>query len=143
DERWHGDGNTRKGFVAFLAAAGIAPPPAQDPSVNDVLACASPATNQCNETTGRCELQDRNAPAACTFANPDADKVCALTAPAAGGGGHCAPDNRCEAATFATVFSPAPGVNIGVNGWNLLNLANLFARPDHFRHQAVSHAPPP
>src|SRR5262249_48535261 len=45
DEPWHGDRNTCKGFGAFLAAAGI-PPPGQDPSVNDVLACAAPATNQ-------------------------------------------------------------------------------------------------
>src|SRR5262249_55258088 len=134
DEPWHGDRNTCKGFGAFLAAAGI-PPPGPDPSVNDVLACAAPATNPCNETTGRCGSKDRNTPLACTFANPDADKVCTLN-----GQGHCSPDNHCEAATFASVFSPAPGVNIGVNGWNLLNLANLFASRDNFRQQVVSHA---
>jgi hypothetical protein len=129
DEPWHGDRNTCKGFGAFLAAAGVVvPPPGQDPSVNDVLACASPATNQCNETTGRCELKDRNAPAGCTFANPDADKACAIVP--TGPQGRCAPDNKCEAATFATA----------ANGWNLLNLANFFATRDNFRQQVVSHA---
>ena len=37
------------------------------------------------------------------------------------------------------MFSPAPGVNIPVNGWNLVNLTNFFATRDNFRQQVVSH----
>ena len=56
------------------------------------------------------------------------------------GQGHCAADNKCENGAFGTVFTPAPGVNIPINGWNLLNLANFFATRDNFRQQVISHA---
>jgi hypothetical protein len=38
------------------------------------------------------------------------------------------------------VFTPAPGVNIPINGWNLINPANFFATRDSFRQQVLSSA---
>jgi pimeloyl-ACP methyl ester carboxylesterase len=64
----------------------------------------------------------------------DQDKVCMIN-----GQGHCASDGKCENGAFASVFTPAPGVNIPVNGWNLLNLSNFFATRDNFRQQVVTH----
>lgn len=131
DEPWHGDRNTCKGFGAFLTAAGV-------PGGQDGFACANPATQSCN-TAGRCQ-SNRPDPGAlsCAPSGPgmaDQDKPCMLA-----GQGHCASDGKCENATFAAAFTPAPGVNIPVNGWNLVNLQNFFASRDNVRQQVVSHA---
>jgi hypothetical protein len=133
DEPWHGDRNTCTGFGAFLTSAGVPPPANQD-----LFACVNPnpaaPTQACN-AAGRCQSIDRSGALACNPAAPDADKACMLA-----GQGHCAADSKCENGAFASVFTPAPGVNIPVNGWNLLNLANFFATRDNFRQQVVSHA---
>ena len=133
DEPWHGDRNTCAGFGAFLTAGGVPPPANQD-----LFACVNPnpavPTQMCN-AAGRCQSIDRSGALACNPALPDADKACTLA-----GQGHCAADSKCENGAFATVFTPAPGVNITISGWNLLNLANFFATRDNFRQQVVSHA---
>jgi hypothetical protein len=138
DEPWHGDRNTCKGFGNFLLSAGV---PAQ--AALDLFACVNPApgtgnpTQTCN-AAGRCQSIDRSGAAACAPSGPgmaDQDKGCMLA-----GQGHCASDGKCENGAFASVFSPAPGVNIPVNGWNLLNLTNLFASRDNFRQQVVTNA---
>jgi hypothetical protein len=137
DEPWMGDRNTCKGFGNFLLAAGV---PAQ--AALDLFACVNPApgtgnpTQTCN-AAGRCQSIDRSGALACAPSGPgmaDQDKACFLA-----GQGHCASDGKCENGAFASVFSPAVGVNIPVNGWNLLNLTNFFATRDNFRQQVVSH----
>ncbi|HUM09370.1 MAG TPA: hypothetical protein VLT82_00305 [Myxococcaceae bacterium] len=137
DEPWHGDRNTCKGFGNYLLSAGV---PAQ--AALDLFACVNPApgtgnpTQTCN-TAGRCQSIDRTGALACAPSGPgmaDQDKGCFLA-----GQGHCASDGKCENGAFASVFTPAPGVNIPVNGWNLLNLTNFFATRDNFRQQVVSH----
>jgi len=129
DEPWHGDRNTCKGFGAFLTSAGI-------PGGQDAFACSNPAAQTCN-AVGRCQSTDRSGALACAPSGPgmaDQDKPCFLA-----GQGHCASDGKCENGAFASVFTPAPGVNIPVNGWNLLNLSNFFATRDNFRQQVVTH----
>lgn len=130
DEPWHGDRNTCKGFGAFVTAAGV-------PNGQDSFACANPATQSCN-AAGNCQANDRTGALACAPSGsglPDQDKVCILN-----GQGHCASDGKCENGSFAAVFTPAPGVNIPVNGWNLINLANFFATRDNLRQQVISSA---
>jgi hypothetical protein len=107
------------------------------PNGQDAFACSNPATQSCN-AAGRCQANDRNAPMACAPSGsglPDQDKVCILN-----GQGHCASDGKCENGSFAAAFSPAPGVNIPVNGWKLINPANFFATRDNFRQQVISSA---
>jgi len=135
DEPWHGERNTCVGFGAYLAQAGVPAPIAQD-----LYACTNPAppaapTASCNATNGRCQSIDRSGAAACTYANPDADKACILA-----GQGHCAPDNKCENASFGTAFTPAPGVSVPISGWKIINLENFFASRDNVRQQVVSNA---
>jgi hypothetical protein len=135
DEPWHGERNTCVGFGAYLAQAGVPAAIAQD-----LYACVNPApptapTATCNATTGRCQSIDRSGAAACTYANPDADKGCVLV-----GQGHCAPDNKCENASFGSAFVPAPGVSVPISGWKLINLNNFFASRDNLRQQVVSNA---
>ena len=130
DEPWHGDRNTCKGFGAFVTAAGV-------PGGQDVFACSNPAAQSCN-AAGRCQANDRTTALACAPSGPgmgDQDKPCMLA-----GQGHCVePEGKCENGSFAAVFTPAPGVNIPVNGWNLVNLQNFFASRDNVRQQVVSH----
>jgi len=153
DEVWHGDRNTCSGFGAFLLQAGVPAPVAQD-----LFACVNPApgsatpTQTCNANTGRCELANRNDPGllACDHTQPDADKVCFQN-----GQGRCSPDNKCETLVANTVNGPAfapcfpspacagptpPAGVIPINGWRLINLANLFASRDNLRQQVISNA---
>ncbi|HEY1908667.1 MAG TPA: hypothetical protein VGG91_21665, partial [Myxococcaceae bacterium] len=94
-------------------------------------------TQSCN-SAGRCQANNRSGAMACAPSGsglPDQDKVCILN-----NQGHCASDGFCENGSFASVFTPAPGVNIPVNGWNLINPANFFATRDSFRQQVISSA---
>jgi hypothetical protein len=130
DEPWHGDRNTCTGFGAFVTAAGV-------PNGQDEFACSNPATQTCN-AGGRCQATDRTGALACAPSGsglPDEDKICILN-----NQGHCASDGKCENGSFASVFTPAPGVNIPINGWNLINPANFFATRDSFRQQVLSSA---
>ncbi len=123
DEVWHGERNTCTGFGAFLDGAdpGGAPPG----GFPDSAICTSTPTaaTTCN-TAGRCQLTARTT-ATCAFGTPTANETCLLA-----GQNECAPDGKCEGADFNSAFS----------GWNLLNLANLFATRDNFRQQVIDNS---
>ncbi|HZH02945.1 MAG TPA: hypothetical protein VEY30_04110, partial [Myxococcaceae bacterium] len=126
DEPWHGERNTCTGFGAYLSAAASAPAG----TFQDDRACADPATQSCN-AVGRCQADTRPV-TECAYGTPAANQVCTTA-----GLGQCAPDGRCEGASFATAVTLGP-VSVPVSGWNLLNLANLFALRDNFRQQVIS-----
>jgi hypothetical protein len=124
DEVWHGERNTCTGFGAYLDAAdpGGAPPG----GFPDSAICTSTPTaaTTCN-AAGRCQLTSRTTVATCAFGTPTANETCFLV-----GQNECAPDGKCEGADFNSTFS----------GWNLLNLANLFATRDNFRQQVIDNS---
>jgi hypothetical protein len=132
DEPWHGARNTCLGFGAISG-------------LTDAALCVLPGagTASCgssmvgpNLLTGRC-LADAAHRAACapSVTDPLGDIGCTLI-----GQGDCDQSTAtCEGAGFygdGTTPSPIPDAS----GWNLLNLANLFATRDNFRQQVISHA---
>lgn len=125
----HGERNSCVGVGAVISM-GL-------PGATDDFACAmpgpgnvpDPTNNRCEPTTGRCERRataEAAAPAVvdCTVGG---DLACL-----AAGQGFCRANNKCEGAVFlrsgATATAPL------FNSWNFLNLTNLFATRDNFRH---------
>ncbi|MBL8957142.1 MAG: hypothetical protein JNK82_40590, partial [Myxococcaceae bacterium] len=82
-------------------------------------AAPDPVNTQCQATTGRCIARPGGniTPSACTT-----DATCL-----AQNQGYCTAANTCEGATFAR----------NLNAWAFLNLGNLFAARDNFRHYAI------
>jgi hypothetical protein len=127
DETWHGERNTCTNFGAFADSA--EPPgsgPLPDGGFPDTTICTTfgVAATDCN-AAGRCQLHDRTAVASCAFGTATADETCFAV-----GQNGCASDSKCEGSDFNSAFS----------GWNLLNLANLFATRDNLRQQVISDA---
>lgn len=122
DVVWHGERTTCIGAGAALAAS--------IPNATDDYACASPSArtmpdpvnNRCDQMTGRCVVR-MGTGTACV-----SDVQCmALNE------GYCLPSGFCEGADFTRAASGAPLVN----AHNFLNLGNLFAARDNFRHYAL------
>ena len=118
DEVWHGERNTCTGFGAYLDAAD----PAGAPFPDSAICTSTPAAATTCNAVGRCQLTSRTAVASCDYGTPTADEGCFLV-----GQNQCAPDGKCEGADFNSAYS----------GWNLLNLANLFATRDNLRQQVI------
>ena len=126
DEVWHGARNTCTGFGAYADSASPGGGPLPDGGFPDFAICttATTAPTDCN-AVGRCQLHDRTAVAPCNYGTPTADETCFNL-----GQNECAPDNHCEGSDFNEAYS----------GWNLLNLANLFATRDNFRQQVIDNS---
>ncbi len=120
DTVYHGDRSTCLGWGAT-----------QQPAKTDNEACADPLTMQCQTTgalSGRCVSQTTGA--AC---NPstDGDATCY-----AAGQGRCigtGTTGTCEGGYFKT-DAPSPVDHVLISGNTFLNLGNLFATRDNFRH---------
>jgi len=122
DVVWHGERNTCNGVGAYIRQStgsttatddfGCASP--SDPSMPD------PVNTQCQAATGRCIARPGGniTPASCTVGG---DAVCL-----AQNQGYCVA-GTCEGATFSRQ----------TNAWAFLNLSNLFAARDNFRHYAI------
>jgi hypothetical protein len=118
DEVWHGERNTCTGFGAYLDAAD----PAGAPFPDSAICTSTPAAPTTCNAVGRCQLTARTGVAACAYGTATANEACLLV-----GQNECAPDGKCEGADFNSAYS----------GWNLLNLANLFATRDNLRQQVI------
>ncbi len=122
DVVWHGERNTCNGVGAFIRQT------TGNMTATDDFGCANPANPamsdpvnaQCQPATGRCVARAGGSitPASC----------------AVGGDAECLAQNQgycvagtCEGATFAR----------STNAWAFLNLSNLFAARDNFRHYAI------
>jgi hypothetical protein len=110
DAVWHGDRNTCAGSAIALQA--------MHPGATDDDACADPMTQKCNETTGRC------------VAKASPTKPCTVDAECIPFGLGFCNTTSCEGGDFARNASGTPLIN----SWNFLNLENLFAARDNFRH---------
>jgi len=135
DEVWHGERNTCTGFGAYADNAGKcsgSPICLPDGGYPDTAICTTPtpAATVCN-SVGRCELADRTAVASCAYGTPTANQTCFNL-----GQNECAPDGKCEGADFLNGQNNLPNYS----GWNLLNLANLFATRDNFRQQVIDNS---
>ena len=126
DEVWHGERNTCTGFGAYADGAEPGAGPLPDGGFPDFAICTTAATaaTDCN-TLGHCQLTARTSVAACNYGTATADQTCFNL-----GQGFCAPDSKCDGSDFNEAFS----------GWNLLNLANLFATRDNFRQQVIDNS---
>jgi hypothetical protein len=121
DEVWHGDRTTCTGSGVAIQAA------LMNPAATDDWACASPANPalpdpavaMCN-AAGRCVARAGNG-ADCSAGG---DALCFSLHQ-----GHCN-SGACEGATFATAADGTPLIN----AWNFIDLANLLATRDNFRH---------
>lgn len=122
DVIFHGERNTCTGAGSVLKAA-------LGPNATDDYACASPGANtmpdpvnnMCATTgasAGRC-VKRSGTGTACV-----SDVQCITT-----NAGYCVA-GFCEGADFARNASKSPLIN----SWNFLNLGNLFAARDNFRH---------
>ena len=125
DEVWHGERNTCTGFGAYADGAEPGAGPLPDGGFPDFAICttATTAPTLCN-SVGHCQLVSR-ATTACSYGTATADQTCFNV-----GEGSCAPDSHCDGSDFNEAFS----------GWNLLNLANLFATRDNFRQQVIDNS---
>jgi hypothetical protein len=121
DEIWHGDRTTCTGSGAVLQQA------LMNPAATDDWACAAstnpltpdPVDAMCN-AAGRCVARAGTG-ADCSAGG---DGLCFSLHQ-----GHCNA-GACEGATFATAADGTPLIN----AWNFLNLTNLLATRDNFRH---------
>ncbi|RKH45390.1 hypothetical protein [Corallococcus sicarius] len=127
DTVFHGERSNCVGSAVFLGAA------------TDDAACADPANQRCESdptkvSYGRCVARTEATRAACDATvrgTTPGDVYCS----AVHSQGRCLADNKCEGGTFAlTAGAPT------ISGWNLLNLGNLFATRDNFRHSVVDFA---
>jgi dienelactone hydrolase len=127
----HGERSSCAGISA------AAPIPSSDPA-NPIdtpnEACADGST--CDVTAGSATFGRCVAPTEVTCdPSPTATQPGDLTC-AGVGQGRCKPDGRCEGGDFRRNSARAPVIN----GWNFLNLGNLFATRDNFRHPVVDFA---
>ena len=95
---------------------------------SDDAACANPATQTCDATTGRCIARDQSTATACNPAG-NGDAVCF-----GAGLGQCQASGpnvgKCEGGDFLRGTDGKPVIS----AWNYLNLTNLFATRDNFRY---------
>lgn len=95
---------------------------------SDDAACANPATQRCDATTGRCIARDQSTAVACDPAG-NGDETCF-----AAGLGQCqavGPNaGKCEGGDFLRNASGQPVIS----AWNFLDLGNLFVTRDNFRY---------
>ncbi|RKH09783.1 hypothetical protein D7V97_15555 [Corallococcus sp. CA053C] len=132
DAVYHGERTSCVGSAAVLGTTG---------SVGDDGACADPATQRCETNAasvsyGRCVARLDVDHADCSDAARGpvpADLFCSSKSPSQG---RCAADNRCEGGDFKRNASGIPVIS----GWNFLNLGNLFATRDNFRHHVLDFA---
>jgi hypothetical protein len=127
DTVFHGERSTCVGISAQSGLGAIDSPD---------KACASASqrceTNTASPSYGRCVSDTRNT---CNPSSPaTGDYACA-----AAGQGRCigtsATEGQCEGGSFLTSNNA-----VAISGWNMLNVANLFATRDNFRQHTVEHA---
>ena len=129
DTVFHGERSNCVGSAVFLG------------TTTDDAACADPVNQRCESdptkvSYGRCVARTDATRAACDEAvrgTTPGDVYCS----AVHSQGRCLADNKCEGGTFA--LDPATGA-AKISGWNILNLGNLFATRDNFRHSVVDFA---
>jgi hypothetical protein len=91
-------------------------------------ACANPATQECSLATGRCVARASQPSTPCDLATTG-NQTCF-----AAGLGRCLPSQVCEGGRFAA----DPLGNVLISGNQFLNLVNLFAARDNFRHAGAA-----
>lgn len=149
DEVWHGERISCTGLGNF--AASLAGVPAG--SFNDNIACAGGSVCDEGFPIGRCVAGPETTTygSACVFPamedGSNGDAYCQSL-----GEGNCRPTadgqpgpSQCDGADWNRDASGQPYAVIGalhknVSGWNLFNLANLFATRDNFRQQVIDDA---
>jgi hypothetical protein len=119
--------------AAGLATLGVDTPFHGDRSdcrglANPDSACADPVNQQCSATTGRCAIRG---PATAAPCNPmtDGDLTCFVA-----GQGRCLASGACEGGAFAVSSTG----NVAISGNRFLDLVNLFATRDNFRHAGAA-----
>ncbi|AKF84159.1 hypothetical protein MFUL124B02_40625 [Myxococcus fulvus 124B02] len=119
DTVFHGE---RTSCAGITAASGTGPITTPD------MACA---TGTCDVTPGSATFGRCVAPDTAIACNPLAggDAVCA-----GAGQGVCLNNGKCEGGDFRRASAGGPPV---VSSWNFLNLTNLFATRDNFRHHVL------
>ncbi len=122
DVIYHGERTTCVGSASVTMAA------------SDDGACANPATQQCDATTGRCVARLPANASACSFGTDGAtgDLACQVQ-----NQGLCLSTNLCEGGDF---LRTAPSNPPAIASWNFLNLTNLFATRDNFRYGPLDFA---
>ena len=91
-------------------------------------ACADAVGQTCSTTTGRCVIRSPATAAPCDPMT-NGHEICF-----AAGQGRCLPSGACEGGQFAV---EATG-NVSISGNQFLNLTNLFATRDNFRHAGAA-----
>ncbi len=92
---------------------------------SDDAACADPVTQTCDAASGRCVARDPLTRLDCS-AGAGGQAVCT-----AAGQGLCLEDAKCEGGDYKRAAAGGPPI---ISSWNYLNLTNLFATRDNFRH---------
>lgn len=143
DENWHGERVSCTGLGDFASA--LQGKPAG--TFNDSVACSG--TNVCDEgfPIGHCVAGPTATDYgnACTFLSPtNGDSYCKGL-----GQGQCRPTanglpgaSKCDGADWSrdATGQPAALSLLPISGWNIFNLANLFATRDNFRQQVIDNA---
>lgn len=91
-------------------------------------ACADAVSQQCSPTTGRCVIRAPATAAPCDPMN-NGDLTCF-----AANQGRCLTTGACEGGAFALSSTG----NVAISGNRFLDLVNLFATRDHFRHAGAA-----
>ncbi|MCY1000215.1 hypothetical protein OWM54_24045 [Myxococcus sp. MISCRS1] len=119
DTVFHGE---RTSCAGITAASGTGPITTPD------MACS---TGTCDVTPGSATFGRCVAPDTAIACNPvgGGDATCA-----AAGQGVCLNTGKCEGGDFRRASAGSPPV---VSSWNFLNLTNLFATRDNFRHHVL------
>ncbi|WP_164012628.1 hypothetical protein [Pyxidicoccus trucidator] len=139
----HGERSSCAGISA------AAPIPSSDPAnpidtPNEGCSAGSTCDQNVNSATfGRCIAPETAAacdPRPTTPANPEVahgDLTCAAL-----GQGRCLSTGSCEGGDFNRAASGGDGLPMParISGWNFINVANLFATRDNFRHHVVDFA---
>ncbi|MBK7862304.1 MAG: hypothetical protein IPJ65_27595 [Archangiaceae bacterium] len=119
DVIWHGERTTCTGSASVLAAS--------IPGATDDYACTAPGGTMPDPVNARCSATGRCVKRTGTGTACASDVQCMTT-----GQGYCTA-GFCEGADLARNAQKQPLVN----AWNFLNLGNLFAARDNFRHYAI------
>ncbi|HZI11506.1 MAG TPA: hypothetical protein VE153_14080, partial [Myxococcus sp.] len=127
DAVFHGERNSCAGISPATAI------PSSDPANPIDTPDEACATGTCDVTPGSATFGRCVAPTEVTCdpsptATIPGDDVCADV-----GQGRCKADGRCEGGDFRRSSARVPVIN----AWNFLNLSNLFATRDNFRHHVV------
>ncbi|WP_171818376.1 hypothetical protein [Pyxidicoccus fallax] len=139
DTVFHGERTSCAGITSPITIQNPGQPDIVIRTPNEACTEGSTCDTELNSPTyGRCVAPSDAAtcdPRPTDPTDPDAlhgDQACTLV-----GQGRCLSTGKCEGGDFKR---PAPGQAPYISGWNFLNLTNLFATRDNFRHHVVDFA---